>query len=265
MKLAFVGTGAADWDWAGMPPGTRGSSAALLDGVCLIDAGPTVPAALGRAGADPAQIAHLVVTHGHSDHFRPATVAAIAAARRGRLTVRASRQVLDRLGDTPCERLEIRPGQRFSCGKFAFTTLPANHETSDITEETFHFFVESADATLLYALDGAWLLAKARHFLTDALRGRALDAVVWDATCGNTLHDWRFAEHNDLAMIDAMRASMLVAGLVSESTRHIFDHVARTLWPATAEECAALAESHGGILAEDGLVLDIPGNWKPKV
>ena len=30
MKLTFIGTGAADWDWAGNPPGTRGSTATLV-------------------------------------------------------------------------------------------------------------------------------------------------------------------------------------------------------------------------------------------
>ena len=42
-----------------------------------------------------------------------------------------------------------------------------------------------------------------------------------------------------------------------EETVHVFDHVARTLWPATPEERAALAVSYGGLLAEDGLTLDI--------
>ncbi len=58
-------------------------------------------------------------------------------------------------------------------------------------------------------------------------------------------------------MVDALRAALRGAGLVSEETVHVFDHVARTLWPATPEERATLAASYGGLLAEDGLTLDI--------
>ena len=82
MKLTFIGTGAADWDWQNMPPGTRGSTATPIGKSCLIDAGPTVASSLSRVGAKLSQIAHVVVTHSHSDHFQPATIAAIAKARR---------------------------------------------------------------------------------------------------------------------------------------------------------------------------------------
>ena len=258
MKLTFIGTGAADWDWANMPPGTRGSTATLIDGACLVDAGPTVFDSLERFGADPAQISDIVVTHSHGDHFRPQTVAAISAVRQGRLAVWASPQALAKLDGVDCVRHEVGPGQRFACGAAAFTALPSNHQTEDVAEVTMHYLVEASGVALLYALDGAWMLAKARSILKGALGGRRLDAVVWDATSGNSLRGWRFADHNDLAMIDALRASMLGDGLVSESTVHVFDHVARGLWPETAEGRAEVAESYGGILAEDGGTLDIP-------
>ena len=252
MKLTFLGTGAADWDWQNMPPGTRGSTATLVGKSCLIDAGPTVASSLARLGMKPSQIAHVVITHSHSDHFNPATVASIAEARRGKLTVWAAPQALAALEGVSCVRSEVAAGTRFKCGRFAFTALPSNHLTSLPEEQTLNYLVESDEKTLLYALDGAWMLAKAKSLLTHALQGRALDAVVWDATCGPTLNDWRFAEHNDLAMIDAMRKSMLGARLISPDTRHVFDHLARTLWPADAAARAALAAEYDGTIAEDG-------------
>ena len=252
MRLTFLGTGAADWDWRNMPPNTRGSTATLIGKSCLIDAGPTVIRALAAAGMKPSQIAHVVITHSHSDHLQRATIAALAKARHGKLTVWASPQAFAALEGIPCVRHEVAAGSAFKCGRLTFKALPANHQTPHLDEEPLNFFIESGGRTLLYALDGAWMLAKARNSLTQALGGRKLDAVIWDATCGPTLYDWRFAEHNDLAMIDAMRKSMLGAGLVSPTTSHVFDHLARTLWPEEPAARAALATAYGGILAEDG-------------
>ena len=252
MRLTFLGTGAADWDWRNMPPDTRGSTATLIGKSCLIDAGPTVIRALADADVKSSQIAHVVITHSHSDHLQRASIAVLAEARHGKLAVWASPQALAALEGIPCIRHEVAVGATFKCGRLTFTALPANHQTPHLDEEPVNYFIESGGKTLLYALDGAWLLAKARILLTKALSGRKLDAVIWDATCGPTLYDWRFAEHNDLAMIDAMRKSMLGAGLVSPTTIHVFDHIARTLWPEDPVARTALAAAYGGILAEDG-------------
>ena len=255
MKLTFIGTGAADWDWLNLSPGTRGSTATLIGKSCLIDAGPTVIHSLGRAGVKLSEISHVVLTHSHSDHFQPATMAAIAEARKGRLTVWAASQAFSMMEGIKCVRKEIVAGAQFKCGHFAFTALPSNHQTSFPEEQTLNYLVESGGKTLLYALDGAWMLAKAKSLITKALAGRTLDAVVWDATCGATLNDWRFAEHNDLAMIHAMRESMLCAKIISPDTRHVFDHLARTLWPADASARAAIAAQYGGTIAEDGAAM----------
>ena len=79
-----------------------------------------------------------------------------------------------------------------------------------------------------------------------------LDMIIWDATSGTHLNDWRFADHNDLAMIQHMRESLANRGLVNEKTVHIFNHIARTLWPDTASERKKAADKYCGFLAEDG-------------
>ena len=65
MKIMFIGTGAADYDWSQYgQPGVSGSTATLIDDRLLIDCGPTAAAALERFGADPSKITDIVVTHG---------------------------------------------------------------------------------------------------------------------------------------------------------------------------------------------------------
>lgn len=79
MKIQFIGTGAADFDWSEYgKPGVLGSTSTLLDDHVLIDCGPTVPAALARFNADAAEITDIVITHNHSDHFDMESVKKIA-------------------------------------------------------------------------------------------------------------------------------------------------------------------------------------------
>lgn len=255
MTITFLGTGAADWDWTNHPPGTRNSTATLLGTSCLLDAGPCVLRGLDSVHASPARVTDLLVTHAHADHFHPESIHQIARAGRRRLRVWASPQAISRLDASLCDLRPVLPGTAFRAAGCAVTSLPSNHVSRDPSEQTMNYVFVGRGVRLLYALDGAWLCARARHILHAVLGKRPLTAVVWDATCGNTFHDWRFAEHNDLRMIAAMRESMICDGLVSPETLHVFDHVARTLWPRTPAAQRRLAARFGGILAEDGASL----------
>ena len=253
-SITFLGTGAADWDWAASPPGTRRSTCALLGSECLIDAGPCVLHGLAEAHVPPSRIRDLLVTHSHSDHLHVASIVEIARAGRRRLRIWAPPQALALLdGAAEFEPRPVLPGDEFRVSGMSAVALPANHLVeARPDEQALHYAFIGLGIRLLYALDGGWFLAKARLLLKNALKGRPLTAVVWDATCGNTFRDWRFAEHNDLRMIDAMRASMLRDGLVAPDTVHVFDHIARTLWPTAPAAQRRLAERFCGILAQDG-------------
>ncbi len=268
MKITFLGTGADDWDWADLRPGVRKSTCSLLGSSCLLDAGPCVLAALSEAGVSPARISSLLVTHSHGDHFHPESILAIARAGRRRLRVFAPPTALAALVEAEgkadagasgaIEPHPVLPGDVFRVAGMRVLALPANHVVARRpAEQPLHYALDGRGVRLLYALDGGWFCAKARLALKDFLRDSPFDAIVWDSTCGDTFHDWRFAEHNDLKMIDAMRKSMLGAGLVAPGTVHVFDHVARTLWPKSLAAQRRLAERFSGILAEDGLVLDL--------
>ena len=255
LTLRLLGTGAADWDWRPrpLPPETRGSCSTLLNGHILIDAGATAEENLRRGGIDPAAITDVLITHSHRDHFSVRALHAFAEAkgRRGKLRVWASPEALARL-DATVTKKPLTAGRCFQLGELAVTTLPANHVVDDLREETFHFLIETpAGKRLLYALDGAWMTSRAKAMLA----GKPLDLIVWDATCGTTLNDWRFADHNDLRMIRDLRESMAKAGIVTGETRHVFDHIARTLWPESAAKRRAAAKEYGGLLAADGMEL----------
>lgn len=263
MKIVFLGTGAADWDWKNLPPDTRKSSCALLGATCLIDAGPCVLRGLSDAGASPARIADLLVTHSHSDHFSADAILEIARSGRRRLRVWAPPHAIEILGriaprETAWDLHPVLPGDTFRAAGMSVVALPANHLVeSDLSEQPLHYVFAGRGTRLLYALDGAWFCCKARHLLKKFLGRKTLSAIVWDATCGAVFNDWRFAEHNDLKMIDAMRAAMLKDGIVSPETVHVFSHLARTLWPKTPAAQNRLAARFAGLLAQDGLSLEV--------
>ncbi len=260
--IKLLGTGAADYPWASREleaPGMRGSCSTLLNGHTLIDCGTTGFANLKRFGVDLDRLAGLVFTHSHSDHFNIKQVEKILVERSDSvapLNIWGSEQIIESLvGKLPAELYRgsaVRSGSKFESEGLSFTVLPANHELPNPDEQAFHFLVESKGKHLLYALDGAWMLKAARKLI-----GKThLDMIIWDATMAET-GDYRIFEHNDLAMIELMLRSFRSTGIVDNRTRSVLNHVARTLWPQDPDECKALAEARGCIMALDGMVLSI--------
>ncbi len=257
MKIHFVGTGAGDWDWTRpLNSEIRGTTSTLLDGHVLIDAGITGWENLLRFRIDPARITDLLITHSHCDHFDPENIRKIAAApgRDRKLRVYASPEAVRLLDTSVLDAVELHRGKEFSLGPVQVKALPANHVLENEMEEAFHFLIETPERKqLLYALDGAWMISYTRRKLGE----RPLDMIIWDATSGTTRDDWRFADHNDLWMIRSMRAGLAALNLVDDKTVHVFDHIARTLWPESARERAEAAEKFQGILVEDGMTLTL--------
>ncbi len=250
MQFHFIGTGAADW---GGFTNLRGYTCTMLDGHILFDAGPTVIEEMQRQGLDVSAVTDLLITHSHPDHFQPDQIAVICRSATVPVRIYGTPQALARLEDVNCVKIPLTFGQRFQTGKYDITVLPSNHTVSDIHEETFHYLVEAEGKAALYALDGGWFRGPARILLN----GKKLDLIIWDATCGACLDDWRFAEHNDLAMIRSMRTALAKHGIVTESTRHIFDHISRCLWKMPENDGFATAAEYDGILAFDGMIYEL--------
>ena len=248
IEVLFCGTGAADWDWENYDgSGTkarerngalamRGSCSTLLGGRVLIDCGVTGFRSLVRWGANPRALREVWFTHSHGDHCHPCEIAALLVARGlhvAPLRLRGTAPLLERLAAAlggAAGRFELRPFAPlapFRTQGWLVTPLPANHLTGIPGETPVHFLVRTPEASILYALDGAWMMAAARR----AIGSEPLDLIVWDATVEKP-GDWRIFEHNDLGMVRAMAARLAADGVVRRSTVQVLDHVARTLWRA---------------------------------
>ena len=245
MKLLFLGTGAADYSWKNYgAPGVLGSTAALLEEHILIDCGPTVSAAMERFGVDFGKVTTIVNTHSHGDHFNPEQVKKIVSGRT--VDFYGTPQACAKVQDF-CRVHPLTYGDEFEAKNCRFLTLPANHAVTDLREETFNYFNSCGGKTLLYALDTAWMLTRARRLIGE----QKIDCVVWDATMSEP-DDWRIFEHSDPEMFSAIRRVLIQTGNMNEDTPVYFSHRARTLWPEAAEQQKQIAARYGALLAVDG-------------
>ena len=237
--------------------GVRGSTCTLLDGHIMLDVGPTACYRMAQEKINPAAITDVVLTHSHDDHFNLKCLEEIANApdRLERLRIYASPEAVHAVRSLPIIGVCMDYGRTFHISEYSFTALPAQHYLPN-GEKAFHYLLTMPDGRLLlYALDGGWMAGMVRELLMfrPSDRQRPLDMIIWDATSGTSRNNWRFTDHNDLFMIRYMCQALGQVGIVSEKTRHILTHVARTLWPKTDEERQMAAREANAVLAEDGM------------
>lgn len=258
MKIAFLGTGAADWDWDHYPEGTRAPCSTLINDTCLIDLGWSAMHGVDSAGVSPRQITDIVITHAHIDHFSPDELEKLASAAGHAIRLWASENALADVDSALIEKHPIEVRSVFTAGGLEFTAMPANH-FSRAGDTPFHFLVRDGATRLLYATDGTWFHAEEKWILQEALKrdGARLDAIIWDSTLGPAECDYRFASHNSLAAVASLKRTLLKNGYTRRGTRHFLDHISQWLWPASRAARARLAKGVGAILAEDGMVAEV--------
>jgi len=224
MKITFLGTGAADWNFAKHHEmeGFRRNSSALIDECLLIDPGADVPNALAVFGKNADNVKYIINTHRHSDHYNENTVKYLKNA----------------------EFYDITAGQSKIVGKYEVTALAANHSTC---KDAVHFIISDGERSIFYGLDGAWLL----YDEVAAIKNNGVDLAVLDATVGNITGDYRVFEHNNLEMVLQMKAS-----LEKHVKRFCISHMARTLHQPHAE-LAEYMKKYGVDTAYDGYETEI--------
>jgi phosphoribosyl 1,2-cyclic phosphate phosphodiesterase len=267
IKILFLGTGAADWPAPNYPAtidtpsGTsRGFASVLIDAHILIDCGATVPDALHHFGADVNAITDILLTHTHADHWNINALQQLLAQRTSTnpINLRAHPSALSLLpqilGVNECP---VVVGQTVSLPKMKITVLEANHDVGP--ETALHFLLEKPAASVLYATDGAWFLKNT----WEQLRSRVLDAVIWDAACGETRGDWRIFEHNNVDMIKIMRQTLVKQGVLASDARIFLTHMSRGLCAPHDAMTQKLAPQ-GLTPAYDGLEITVFRNAKTR-
>lgn len=237
----------------------RTPTAAIIDGVILIDAGPTVPGAIARAGRHLRDVHHILVTHAHPDHLDPALLlwldwnptphtvhlwgppAVIAACR-------------DWIGPrTPVELHIVAPGDGLALetprGEYAVRVLAAQHDgrTHDaVAAEAVLFDISDADGgRMLYATDTGPIDD------LESLRDAAFDLILIEETFGD--HADHGTGHLDLTTLPAMLERLTHVGARTDRTRVVAVHLGHHNPPE--EALRARLDTLGVSLVDDGAVI----------
>lgn len=252
MELTFLGTGAADFakdicmpSMLRLDKNIRRSTALLVNRNLLIDCGPHLCDELTLCHVDPHDIEHILLTHEHADHFSVQALSALIELRGGApICLWHNRKIAlpDIDGITLCP-LDV--GEDHEIGGCVVTPLGANH-----IKGALHFSLEVGGKKMFYGCDGAWLLMDTYY----AMKNKAYDIMIMDATVGDYDGDYRMAEHNSIPMIRMMKKSFLTYGIATEDTKIVLSHLARTLHKSHEDTCRQVSDD-GFIVAYDGLRL----------
>lgn len=255
-NLQFLGTCAHDYSPKlqnefkdSFDKDARRSSAALLNGRFLIDAGDHVLDSLRIAQIDLCSIDSVFITHTHGDHFRVENLTAIAKAKKEPLKLYINENaVIDSIENV--EIIKMKPFQKLEVATDLFITgIPANHSPKAFPQ---HLIIESKGKKIFYGCDGAWFLHDSFKFLKNS----ALDLAVFDCTVGDYLGDFRMAEHNSIPMLRLMLPSLKKIGAVTENTRLFISHIAPSLHKPHEQICEILKELSITV-AFDGMITNI--------
>lgn len=260
MEVVLLGTGAADgWpnpfcscaacELAREAGDVRGCTAALVDGVLLLDCGPDAPRAASRSGRSLAGVRTVLLSHDHPDHLAPAALLWRSWAGRAEpLDVLGPAPALDAcrawLGpDDPVGLVPVVAGSTVRSNGYTCTALAAEHEA-----ETVLWDVTGPDGRrLLYATDTGPL----PEVTVAAAAGRRYDLLLLEETFGDrTDHG---TGHLDLSTFPAQLRRLRAVDAVDGGTRVVAVHLGHHNPPA-AELGRRLAALPAEVLP-DGAVL----------
>ena len=260
MDLTLLGTGSAD-GWpnphcgcasctSGRRSGRlRGQTAALLDGVLLLDCGPETPHAAQRAGLDLTRLRHVLLTHVHPDHCSPAFLLFRSWIGDAPLDVLGPPEVIEQARhwvapDSPVRFVAMTEGGRLRIGAYDVRALAARHGADDAC---VLYDVTGPGGRLLYATDTGALPGST----VEASRDAAYDVVLMEETFGDlTTHG---TDHLDLATFPEQLHRLREVGAVTGDTDVVAVHLSHHN-PPTPELSRRLA-AWGARVVDDGTAL----------
>jgi phosphoribosyl 1,2-cyclic phosphate phosphodiesterase len=277
----LLGTGAGDANF-GAPDAApipvkdiRRFACNFLSPDVLIDFNHHTPGALRHYEIDPSSIRHLLIGHGHFDHFQPLEIIRFAASLPHPLAVYGNGMVIDALefcrdnyfdGETGrfvarrapynLEAHRLVVGGQITVGEARITAALGNHFMNKpyciMEQQALNFLLEAQDKKVFYGLDSSYMIPQTLAMLA----GTHLDIAILDATFGPREIDPLVSGHHNWKMLDETIADLRGAGCIDASTIIVADHLSVNS-VGTHDEIAAAQQPKGITLAYDGLTLPL--------
>jgi len=228
-----------------------------------------------KYGVEEDLIRHLLITHGHWDHFQPEAILEFAARLPHVLQIYGNAMVGNALEfaatyawDESTGQFHIRemtpnfcfhliqPGQRLALGDTTITAVQGNHfidkQHMIMDQWVLNYILERAGKTIFYGLDSSSTLP-----LTMAcLRQFQLDLAVFDATFGDMEIDPATSGHNNFAMVASTIAEFRQEGIIRAHTVVVGSHISLEHVPPHEDIVEDLA-CKGITLAYDGMIREL--------
>jgi phosphoribosyl 1,2-cyclic phosphate phosphodiesterase len=288
MQMHLMGTGAGDFlapedeeNQAGFLPevgrlGGRNrryaSCAALLPDILIDFYGDRQ---IRRSGLETGAIRHLLITHGHWDHFQPLAIIDFARELDHPLQVYGNDMVTAALQFAATHQWQetakkfgpasspanisthaVHVGRSFEVGEATITAVQADHCVNKkimvLEQRALNYIIERDGRTIFYGLDSSRPMPETVELLADF----TFDLAVLDATFGPREIDPSQSGHQNFAMLEQTVASFRQSGVFTEATTIVGSHISLVHVPPHDEIVDELA-GRGILLAHDGMIIDL--------
>lgn len=275
MELQYLGTAAAE-GWPGLfcqctycreairrsGKNIRRRSGALINSSVLIDLSADLYFSKLQLGLDLGNVRHIVITHGHSDHFYPANLEMCMDGfayydKPSQFTLYGSchtaslyAQYLETAEAKELPRFlsfqTVLPYESFAVNQLTFTALPAVHSCPD----SYIYLIEQDGKASLYGNDTGLWSEEVWQFLSN----RHLSLVSLDATFGPI--DNGSKGHMSFKQNIMIHDRMLSQGIADAHTKFICTHFSHN-GHMLHEEMETMMAPKGFHIAYDGMAVSI--------
>ena len=213
-----------------------------------------------------AELAHVLITHVHADHFYPAELGNRAVNYANSMThetltlhgsadvAKHSQGLQHMVKQNRLAYDEMQPYESREIEGFKVTALPATHGT----ENPFVYLFEKANKTMFLFNDSGFLEEEAMAWLKE--NRVVFDMISYDCTFGDA--DASFggtykAQHLGIPNILEQRKRFIQNGNYKENTVEVITHFSHNIQTIGYGDMLETAKKHGFVLAYDGLEIEI--------
>lgn len=229
---------------------------------------------LRQRGVEPSAIHHLLITHGHYDHFQPRAIVDMAEATGNQFTLYGSHGVVQALEFARTCRWDaetavftrrdagpvipthtLEPGDAITCGDTTVTAVLAHHMIDKrrgiLEQQALNYVIRRGGKTLFYGIDTCTILPQTFEVLS---RFR-FDILILDGTFGWMEIDLQETGHHNFPMLEETVEQFRSAGLLADGAQVIASHISCHYVPPHDDIVDELAD-RGITPAYDGLQLE---------